>query len=223
MITDVLRIPDARWLAAQAHLRRWRDDFGGLLEAERERWLIWVPVLLGLGVAAYFGLDREPKLSSGFLLFVLTGALGLGMRRRPAVARGLAALTIVAAGFLAAELRTAAVSAPVLMAPTGAVTVSGRVAEVELQEKSARIVLTDVGIGGLKPAETPAEIRIGLTRYSDIPKLGDRLTVRAKLFSPPSPAAPGAHDFRRDLFFPADRRGGLCSPEICASGRCAGR
>ncbi len=201
MITDVLRIPDARWFGAQAHLRRWRDDFGGLLEAERERWLIWVPVLLGLGVAGYFLLDREPKLSSGLLLFGLTGALGLGLRHRPAVARTLAALTIVAAGFLAAELRTAAVSAPVLHAPTGAVTVSGRVAEVELQEKSARIVLTNVGIGGLKPNETPAEIRIGLTRYSDIPKLGDRLTVRAKLFSPPSPAAPGAHDFRRDLYF----------------------
>jgi competence protein ComEC len=201
MITDVLRIPDARWAAAQAHLRRWRDDFGGLLEAERERWLIWVPVLLGLGVAGYFLLDHEPKLSSGFLLFGLTGALGLGFRHRPAVARTLAALTIVAAGFLAAELRTATVSAPVLNAPTGAVTVSGRVAEVELQEKSARIVLSNAGIGGLKPAETPAEIRIGLTRYSDIPKLGDRLTVRAKLFSPPSPAAPGAHDFRRDLDF----------------------
>ncbi len=201
MITDVLRIPDARWLAAQAHLRRWRDDFGGLLEAERERWLIWVPVLLGLGVAAYFLLEREPKLSSGFLLFGLTGALGFGMRHRPVVARTLAALTIVAAGFLAAELRTATVSAPVLHAPTGAVTVSGRVAEVELQEKSTRIVLSNVGIAGLKPAETPAQIRIGLTRYSDIPKLGDRLTVRAKLFSPPSPAAPGAHDFRRDLFF----------------------
>jgi len=201
MIDDVLHIPDVRGFAAQVHLRRWRDDFGGLLESERDRWLIWVPVLLGLGVAAYFLLNSEPKLSSGFLLFGLTGVLGLGVRHRPALARTLAALTIVAAGFLAAELRTAMVSAPVLTAPTGAVTVSGRVTEVELQEKSARIVLTDVGIGGLKPDRTPAQIRIGLTRYSDIPKLGDRMTVRAKLFSPPSPASPGAHDFRRDLFF----------------------
>lgn len=201
MITDVIRAPGAIRLATQDRLRRWRTGLGGLFEAERDRWLIWVPVLLGLGVAAYFLLDREPTLSSGFLLFGLTGALALVLRHRPALARAAAALTIVAAGFLAAELRTAMVRAPILAAPTGAVSVSGRVAEVELQEKSARILLADVKIGGLAPADTPARIRIGLTRYSDIPKLGDRLTVRAKLFAPPAPAAPGAHDFRRDLFF----------------------
>jgi competence protein ComEC len=107
----------------------------------------------------------------------------------------------VAGGFLAAELRTAIVAAPVLHGPVGPVLVGGRVAAVELQEKSARILLSDVTIAGLPRAETPAEVRVGLTRYSDIPKLGDRLQLRAKLFSPPAPAAPGAHDFRRDLYF----------------------
>jgi competence protein ComEC len=163
--------------------------------------LIWTPVLLGIGVALYFLLPREPRLSSGLLLFAATVALGFSLRHRAAWARFAVVLAMVAAGFLAAELRTAIVAAPVLHAPVGPAMVSGRVAEVELQAKSARILLADVRITGLDRANTPAQVRIGLTRYSDIPKLGDRLNLRAKLFAPPAPAEPGAHDFRRDLYF----------------------
>ncbi len=174
---------------------------GDLFEAERERWLIWVPVLIGLGVAIYFSLSAEPRLSSGLGLFGFVVALGLTLRRYPALARIVAVLAIMAGGFLAAQIRTATVTAPVLHAPIGPVVVNGRVAQVELQEKSARIVLENASVSGLKPEETPARVRVGLTRYSDIPKLGERISVTAKLFAPPSPAAPGARDFRRDLFF----------------------
>ena len=30
--------------------------------AERERWLLWVPVLFGAGIGIYFLLPREPSL-----------------------------------------------------------------------------------------------------------------------------------------------------------------
>ncbi len=201
MIADVIRSPGAAWPRTVSILRRWYGGLGGLFEAERDRWLIWTPVLLGLGVALYFLMDREPRLSSGVMLALTTVALSFALRRWPALARIAAALAMVAAGFLAAELRTAIVAAPVLHAPVGPALVSGRVVAVELQEKSARILLSDVAVAGLARGDTPAEVRIGLTRYSDIPKLGDRLQLRAKLFPPPAPAAPGAHDFRRDLYF----------------------
>ena len=201
MIADILRSPSAIGPLLLPRVRRLYGGLGGLFEAERDRWLIWMPVLLGLGVAAYFLLPHEPGLTTGFLLFGLTVGLSFAVRRWPALARFAVILAVVAGGFLAAELRTAFVSAPVLHAPVGPALVSGRVAEVQLQEKSARILLADVRIDGLDRAQTPAQVRISLTRYSDIPKLGDRLSLRAKLFAPPSPAEPGAHDFRRDLFF----------------------
>ncbi len=207
MIADYLRAPGALWPAAKIRLQGWRTGLGNLLEDERERWLIWMPALIGLGVAIYFSLKFEPRLSTGLLLLVLCAALCGTLRHRPALARTAAALTLVALGFAAAEFRTWAVSAPVLHAPVGPALVSGRVVNVELQTKSARIVLSDVRISGLPPQDTPAQVRMGLTRYSDIPKLGDRLTLRAKLFTPPAPAAPGAHDFRRDLFY--QRIGGV--------------
>lgn len=31
-----------------------------ILVAERERWVLWLPVALGAGIAFYFGLAREP-------------------------------------------------------------------------------------------------------------------------------------------------------------------
>jgi competence protein ComEC len=191
----------APWRQGIARCIACRDALGAVFEAERERWAIWIPVLIGIGVAAYFSLPIEPSLVTGAVLFVGTAVLGLVLRRYPSLARIAATLALVAGGFLAAEARTALVAAPVLKAQMGPVAVAGRVAAVELQEKSARIVLEDVAMTGLTPAETPAKIRLSLTRYSDIPKLGDRLALRAKLFPPPAPAAPGAHDFRRDLFF----------------------
>jgi competence protein ComEC len=201
VIADILRTQGRAGALLPPWLRRLHSGLGDLFEQERERWLIWTPVLLGLGVAVYFLLPREPRLTSGLLLFGMTVALGLAVRSRPAWARFAAVLSMVAGGFLAAELRTEMVAAPVLGSAVGPVTVSGRVTEVELQEKSARILMTGVGIAGLDRGVTPAEVRMSLTRYSDIPKLGDRMNLKAKLFPPPAPAAPEAHDFRRDLYF----------------------
>jgi hypothetical protein len=31
-----------------------------MLEAEQERWFLWVPVLLGSGIGIYFALPSEP-------------------------------------------------------------------------------------------------------------------------------------------------------------------
>ncbi len=200
-MTTIALSPEAFRSWTSIRLQRWWGRLGGLLEAERDRWVIWTPVLIGIGVVAYFSLDHEPALSVGIALLSATVALGFALRRWPAATRIAAALAMLAAGFLAAELRTAEVAAPVLHAAVGPALVGGRVAAVELLEKSGRVVLSDVTIAGLAQAETPAQVRLSLTRYSDIPKLGDRLSLRGKLFAPPAAAAPGAHDFRRDLFF----------------------
>jgi hypothetical protein len=37
-----------------------RDRGGACFAAERERWPLWMPVMVGLGIAVYFGLSEEP-------------------------------------------------------------------------------------------------------------------------------------------------------------------
>ena len=43
----------------------------GLLERERERFFLWSPVCLGLGIAAYFAMPVEPQLGMEFVPLVL--------------------------------------------------------------------------------------------------------------------------------------------------------
>ena len=50
-----------RRAAVAGHVwRGWPAALVGLLDAERERWALWLPVGLGIGVIGYFGLTAEP-------------------------------------------------------------------------------------------------------------------------------------------------------------------
>ena len=90
------------------------------LLAERERWLLWLPVGLGAGIAIYFALPLEPPLwlgASGLLLAALL--LAWSRWRLPAeafqsCAPGLLGLVVFLLGFTVASWRTYLVEAPVL-------------------------------------------------------------------------------------------------------------
>src|ERR1700735_2234280 len=45
--------------------------------AERERWPLWLPVLMGAGIGVYFSLDAEPAPWLGAALVALALALGV--------------------------------------------------------------------------------------------------------------------------------------------------
>jgi len=85
--------------------------------AERDRWFLWLPVLLGTGIGIYFSLTIEPPLWLGLTLAAIAVsrvALERWHERRIAAALALAA---VAVGFAAAEVETRLVAAPVLERP----------------------------------------------------------------------------------------------------------
>ena len=90
------------------------------LLAERERWLLWLPVGLGTGIAAYFALPLEPPLwlgAAGLLLATLLLAWSgwrLSADAFQSCAPGLLGLVVVLLGFTVATLRTDLVDAPVL-------------------------------------------------------------------------------------------------------------
>jgi competence protein ComEC len=112
------------------------------LEAERDRWILWVPVLFAAGVLSYFALADEPAMRVALALSL--GALGFSLAIRHArlgLCIGGAALAF-ASGFAVAKLRTELVRAPVLAQEFRYVTVSGFVEAHELREKGrARLML----------------------------------------------------------------------------------
>src|SRR5262245_62069844 len=85
------------------------------LMAEREHWALWIPVGIGIGVALYFGLPWEPPVWAGPAALAAGVAVTLlGRHRDLVLVLGTAAITI-AAGLIAAQLRTNLVAAPVLV------------------------------------------------------------------------------------------------------------
>ena len=103
------------------------SSFGDVIAAERGRWILWLPVLIGLGIGVYFALPVEPPFWIGAgAVAGLAVALWL-TRRRDGPWIICIGLIAVARGFLAAEIRTRIVAAPVLIDEVGPVSIQGRV------------------------------------------------------------------------------------------------
>jgi len=182
------------------------EGLAGALLAERERWFLWLPVLLGGGIAGYFLLPAEPPLPAlrWAVSALLVAVFALAWWRRPRAAAWriplIAALAVLAGPWLAAE-RAQQVAAPVLERMTGAIRIEGRVREVEPRDNGHRVLLDRLVIGSLSELETPERIRITLRRDGDTLWPGQRIRIRALLSPPPEPALPGAYDFARAAWF----------------------
>ena len=176
------------------------------LDAERGRWMLWLPVAMGLGIAVYFELPSEPALwlgpalaAGGAASLVFAGAGGQPRARardRP--------------GRRGARLRPRrpgappSLAAPTLSRPLFSINVEGRIADIQRLPESVRVVLEAVRLkgNGVPPPEMmPARVRVSLGKGAPPIDVGDRLLVLANLSPPAGPAAPGAFDFQRVAWY----------------------
>ncbi len=176
--------------------------------AERDRWPLWLPVLLGAGIGLYFAWPAEPPAWAG-TAGLATAALLLGWGRRwpGLLLLGLAGAAL-AAGFGVAQWRSAGVAAPVLQSEVGPVELVGRVVAVEPGASRVRLTLERLEIERLDPLATPARVRVSASGQAAaaIPP-GAWVRGLAVLQPPPEPAAPGGYDFARRAWF--ERLGGV--------------
>ncbi|MDP1753669.1 MAG: DUF4131 domain-containing protein, partial [Reyranella sp.] len=174
------------------------------LDAERGRWMLWLPVAMGLGIAVYFELPSEPALWVGPAAAV-TALVAAALAPSGSFARALAigaAAGAVGLGLVA--WRTASLAAPTLSRPLFSLNVEGRVADIQRLPDGVRVVLEAVRLKGnnVPPAEMmPLRVRVSLTRGAPPLTVGDRLLVLANLSPPAGPAAPGAFDFQRVAWY----------------------
>ena len=172
------------------------DTTGALARAflaERERWPLWIPVGLGLGIALYFSLTIEPAPYAGAAAIVVSALTAVAARRRLGWLAAAMAMLAVSAGFTAAQLRVALVDAPILAADLRAVGVSGRVVANEIRGAGQRLVIDHPRVDGLDPTATPERLRITLRggREERIPP-GRWLSLRATLSPPSGPGRAGS-------------------------------
>ena len=186
------------FLGAAAELAR---RAGALLALEHTRWILFLPVGLGIGIGVYFDLAVEPEWwiapASGAALLALAALA----RRRRAAAGFLLALASICAGAALAQSRAERVAAPVLASRWGPGELSGRIVALEHRPEGRRMILDRLAIPGLAADATPARIRLKLAAAPATAIPGARVAVRASLQPPPEPAIPGAYDFRRHAWF----------------------
>jgi competence protein ComEC len=174
--------------------------------AERERWPLWVPVGVGIGVAGYFALPFEPQAAwAPALLFfaVCLGFLGFARLRKWGRSEAMVILAFMvgapALGFAVIKVKSDRVAAPVLQTRLGPVMVQGRIDALEPGLKGLRVTIAVATMDRLEAAKFPARVRIRL-RPSLVPGGAQRLTNGAAIkvlaiLMPPPPAVPGGFDF----------------------------
>ncbi|MDO7841150.1 ComEC/Rec2 family competence protein [Sphingomonas immobilis] len=181
------------------------------LEAERDQLVLWLPVALGAGIAAWFLLPDAPAWIT--VMLVAAGAalggvaIGRGDRAGRAIAVG---GVLVAVGVAIVWWRAESVWAPPLAAPA-VVTFEARVERIEplVARDLVRLRLAPLRVlPGSRPSDRPpptlpSHIRVNIAE-ADVPAgltRGAVISLGARLMPPPGPAVPGAYDYARVAWF----------------------
>lgn len=168
------------------------------LEAERDQLPLWLPLVLGTGIVAWFVLPLR-ELWTGFILASLALAVAgpmFGLPRRIGWASMLAGLAL-ALGCGLVWARAEMKAHPVLTRPVVAI-VTGTIERAEDRTAEGRVRLTVVS----EDAKV-ARLRVSIRTEKRNPALakGARVKLRARLAPPPGPALPGGYDFSRAAWF----------------------
>lgn len=169
------------------------------LEAERDQLPLWLPVMLGVGMAVWFALPSREQWIAAMLGCLGAAVAGFAVARGGRVGQSaIVAMLAIAAGCCLIWVRAERVAAPVLARPV----VSSFDATVEVVERfPAR------GVVRLRLATDadglPPRIRVNLAEKDEIAGIapGARIRLRARLMPPAPAAVPGAYDFARTAWF----------------------
>lgn len=191
------------FVPAYLGVRRISHQIAANFQAERQRWMLWTPVLLGSGIGAYFALPAEPPQWSGALA---SGALLGGIllcRRRPGLQVAVLALLMLSVGFSAAQFRSFTQQAPVIGKRIGPVAIEGRLIALERLNDGTRLLIAPATIDRLDRLQTPARVRLKLIGKTagNVLRPGDLIRLRGTLMPPPGPVMPGGYDYGRMLWF----------------------
>lgn len=173
---------------------------------ERDRWILWTPVLLGAGIAFYFALASEPPAWLGTSLVAAGAAAAAatilwGGERQPLLQVVALSGLCLAAGFAVAQAQTLMLATRMLGQPVGPVLLQARVTNSERFPDGQRLTLDHLLVDSLASDEVPARARLRLRGNQPMIRPGDEIRLRAMLMPPPPPAIPGGYDFQRQAYF----------------------
>ncbi len=175
---------------------------GDQFARERDRWPLWAPVPIGVGLVLYFRLPFEPSAWVLMASPVLAVAAWFA-RPWPPLAITVAIILLAALGFNAAQIEARLVDAPMLDRQIGPTSVKGRIVFTEAMPDGVRLTIAHPEIGHLPPERAPIKARVKFERktLADVPPTGSLVDLWAELEPFADPAMPHANDFRWQAYF----------------------
>lgn len=169
-------------------------------QAERERWVLWLPVLIAMGVWTYFALPLEPGL--GWLGLSPIFALLAFWRRQTSWRLPLLMMLLGVLGFNAAQLATLRTMTPLLQRQAFIADLTGRVVAVEPAPNGVTLQLDQLASDTPPREGLPPQVRLKLRQpITAAPAVGSTVMLGATLMPLSEPVSPDAYDFRRQGFF----------------------
>lgn len=186
-----------------------------LLLSEAERWMLWLPVLLGCGIYFYFSLSVEPSIYAGISAFSASVS-GILLAKRWAFLRMLMlAMAMFALGFAAAQFQAWRLDTSTLERPIPFTHLRGHLAQVIDTEEGMKLVIDNpVAEKNWKPLELPQRIRLNLRTAEPQLAAGQEIRLRGGLFPLPQPVLPGGYDIARHFYFEGIGAVGYALPNI---------
>ena len=165
------------------------------------RLILWAPVAMAIGAAAYFSWPSEPGPMPLYAGFGLVGLVFLswGINRGALALYALVLVTCLFLGFALARERAHGLGAPDLPGYNfeRSAQLTGWIERVERLDGRARLLIR---VHTLDHTDTPphrVRIRAGLAGFEP----GDEIEVRARLSPPSAPVAAGGYDPARAAWF----------------------
>lgn len=168
---------------------------------ERDRWFLWLPVFMLVGICLYFAVSWEPS-TLWLMLSPVLAFITFKARRWPQSLPSFAIILTICLGFNAAQLETWRLSTPLLDAPLKDASITGTLMRAEAVPDGSRITIKNPWIRGIPSEERPHFVRIKLkTAYKDLPEAGVRINIWGPLWPPSDPVAPHGYDFRKHAYY----------------------
>lgn len=173
----------------------------GFFSHEKDHFFLWIPVLLGIGIAFYFGITSEIPVWVGLTCLFISGLTTYYLRHYYIIFLSTLSLTIIFVGFFSAQFRTLYLDTKVLPYSFGPAGIQGRIVETIPDEGSVKLVIDNLQISRLPAPHIPTRLRLHVSNNKTQFKTGQWVNAYGEIKPPPPPTSPGAFDFQRHTYF----------------------
>ena len=161
--------------------------------------LPWIALAFACGTAAYFGVSREPVVGIVAPVAAILMTAAFFVRHTRAFVP-IMLLSATVTGFAGAAIKTARVDHLVLQRPLYGVALKGFVEVREERERTDRFVIRVTEMQHDRQRITLDRVRLSVKKGT-APRVGEFVSLKARLQPPLAPLRPGGYDFAREMFF----------------------